>query len=83
MADKPGPADTGMTTGRKAGLMAGVAGLSAVSTAAGVSAARALRHRKAVRDAYDGEDFALTRRGTRLSVMPVTAAQWKLLLSLE
>ncbi len=30
-----------------------------------------------------GEDFALTRKGTRLSVMPVTAAQWKLLLSLE
>ena len=30
-----------------------------------------------------GEGFALTSRGTRLSVMPVTAAQWKLLLSLE
>ena len=30
-----------------------------------------------------GEDFALVRRGSRLSVMPVTAAQWKLLLSLE
>lgn len=30
-----------------------------------------------------GEDFALIRRGTRLSVVPVTAAQWKLLLSLE
>lgn len=30
-----------------------------------------------------GEDFALIRRGSRLSVMPVTAAQWKLLLSLE
>lgn len=30
-----------------------------------------------------GEDFALTRRGTRLSVLPVTPAQWKLLLSLE
>lgn len=30
-----------------------------------------------------GEEFALVRRGTRLSVMPVTAAQWKLLLSLE
>ena len=30
-----------------------------------------------------GEDFALIRRGTRLSVMPVTAAQWKHLLSLE
>ena len=30
-----------------------------------------------------GEDFALIRRGARLSVMPVTAAQWKLILSLE
>ena len=30
-----------------------------------------------------GEDFALIRRGSRLSVMPVSAAQWKLLLSLE
>jgi predicted RNA-binding protein with PUA-like domain len=30
-----------------------------------------------------GEDFALIRKGTRLSVLPVTAAQWKLLLSLE
>lgn len=30
-----------------------------------------------------GEDFALIRRGARLSVMPVTAAQWKLLLTLE
>jgi predicted RNA-binding protein with PUA-like domain len=28
-------------------------------------------------------DFALLRRGNRLSVMPVTAAQWKLILSLE
>jgi len=45
--------------GRKAGLMAGVAGLSAIGTAAGVSAARALRHRKAIRDAFEGEDFAL------------------------
>ena len=25
-----------------------------------------------------GEDFALIRRGNRLSVLPVTAAQWKL-----
>lgn len=48
-----------MTPGRKAGLLAGVAGLSAVGTAAGVSAARALRYRKAIRDAYQGEDFAL------------------------
>ena len=30
-----------------------------------------------------GEEFALIRRGTRLSVLPVTAAQWKILLSLE
>jgi superfamily I DNA/RNA helicase len=30
-----------------------------------------------------GEDFALIRKGTRLSVLPVTAAQWKILLSLE
>ena len=30
-----------------------------------------------------GEDFALIRKGARLSVLPVTAAQWKILLSLE
>jgi predicted RNA-binding protein with PUA-like domain len=30
-----------------------------------------------------GEGFALTQRGSRLSVMPATAAQWKLLLSME
>ena len=30
-----------------------------------------------------GEDFALIRKGNRLSVLPVTAAQWKTLLSLE
>ncbi|NLW96399.1 MAG: EVE domain-containing protein [Xanthomonadaceae bacterium] len=30
-----------------------------------------------------GEEFALVRKGSRLSVMPVTAAQWKLLLGLE
>ena len=30
-----------------------------------------------------GEDFALIRRGNRLSVLPITAAQWKYLLSLE
>ena len=30
-----------------------------------------------------GEEFALIRKGTRLSVLPVTAAQWKTLLSLE
>ncbi|MBD7953750.1 EVE domain-containing protein [Stenotrophomonas sp. Sa5BUN4] len=30
-----------------------------------------------------GEGFPLTAKGNRLSVFPVTAAQWKLLLSLE
>lgn len=30
-----------------------------------------------------GEDFALIRKGTRLSVLPVTTSQWKHLLSLE
>ena len=30
-----------------------------------------------------GEEFALIRKGSRLSVLPVTASQWKLLLSLE
>ena len=30
-----------------------------------------------------GEDFALIRKGTRLSVLPVTAAQWKIILNLE
>ena len=30
-----------------------------------------------------GEGFALTARGSRLSVFPVTSAQWKLLLGLE
>src|SRR5688572_4515131 len=30
-----------------------------------------------------GEDFALIRKGNRLSVFPVQAAQWKYLLSLE
>lgn len=28
-------------------------------------------------------EFALTRRGNRLSVLPVTAAQWKTILSVE
>ncbi len=41
-----------------------------------------LQEIKQHRDAL-GEGFALTSKGTRLSVMPVTAAQWKLLLSLE
>lgn len=44
----------------------------------GVSLAQIREHA----DALD-EDFALIRKGTRLSVLPVTAAQWKLLLSLE
>ncbi|GAB2510757.1 EVE domain-containing protein [Lysobacter humi (ex Lee et al. 2017)] len=30
-----------------------------------------------------GEEFALIRRGSRLSVLPVDTAQWNLLLSLE
>ena len=30
-----------------------------------------------------GQDFALVRKGSRLSVMPVTPAQWDHLLSLE
>ncbi|MBA3928918.1 putative RNA-binding protein with PUA-like domain [Pseudoxanthomonas japonensis] len=30
-----------------------------------------------------GEGFALIQRGTRLSVLPVTAAQWTFLLALE
>ena len=56
-AAKPEGAPTG--NARKAGLLAGLAGLSAVGTAAGVSAARAVRFRKAIHDAYEGEDFAL------------------------
>lgn len=53
-ADNPG-----LGMGKKAGLMAGIAGLSAVGTAAGVSAARTFRHKKFIQDAYEGEDFAL------------------------
>ncbi|MGN6513280.1 MAG: EVE domain-containing protein [Lysobacteraceae bacterium] len=30
-----------------------------------------------------GEDFALIRKGSRLSVLPVSAQQWKTILSLE
>jgi predicted RNA-binding protein with PUA-like domain len=30
-----------------------------------------------------GDEFALIKRGSRLSVLPVTAAQWKTLLKLE
>ncbi len=44
---------------KNGGLMAGVAGLTAVGTVAGVSAARALRFRSYIEDAYRGEDFAL------------------------
>ncbi len=37
-----------------------------------------------LRDHHDlGEDFLLTRRGNRLSVMPVTAAQWQTILDME
>ena len=37
-----------------------------------------------IRDHADAlGDFELIRRGSRLSVLPVSAAQWKLLLSLE
>lgn len=43
-------------TAKKASLMAGVAGLGAVGTAA---AAKSLGKRKAIRDAYEGEDFKL------------------------
>jgi len=53
-ADNPG-----LGVGKKAGLLAGVAGLSAVGTAAGVSAARSIRRRRYIEDAYTGEDFAL------------------------
>ena len=37
---------------------------------------------KAQADRFE-DDFALLRRGNRLSVLPVTAAQWKAVLSLE
>jgi pimeloyl-ACP methyl ester carboxylesterase len=53
-ADHPG-----LGAGKKAGLLAGMAGLSAVGTVAGVSMARALGHRSYIEDAYRGEDFAL------------------------
>jgi pimeloyl-ACP methyl ester carboxylesterase len=52
-------AGPGAEAAKKARLMAGLAGLSAVGTAAGVSAARTIRYRKAINDAYEGEDFAL------------------------
>lgn len=40
-----------------------------------------LEELKANADRFD--DFALLRRGSRLSVLPVTPAQWKTILSLE
>ena len=52
--------------GKKAGLMAGVAGLSAAGTVAGVSAARAFRHKQCIEDAYAGEDFDSARCRPRL-----------------
>ncbi|WP_396926354.1 alpha/beta fold hydrolase [Mycolicibacterium sp.] len=53
-ADHPG-----LGAGKRAGLLAGVAGLGAVGTVAGLSAARAFGHRSYIEDAYRGEDFAL------------------------
>jgi len=53
------PAKPAASVGRKAGLLAGVAGIGAVGTAAGRSAAKAWRGRKEIRDAYEGEDFTL------------------------
>jgi predicted RNA-binding protein with PUA-like domain len=41
----------------------------------------ALEELKAIADRLDG--FALLQRGNRLSVLPVTAAQWNTILSLE
>ncbi len=49
----------GRGAGRRAGLLAGVAGLGAVGTVAGVSAARSFGHRSYIEDAYRGEDFTL------------------------
>ena len=56
LALPPGKSGAQPATVRKASLMAGVAGLSAVGTAA---AAKSLRQRRAIRDAYEGEDFKL------------------------
>ncbi len=36
-----------------------------------------------LKDRRELEGFALIRKGNRLSVMPVTAAQWRFILSLE
>lgn len=38
---------------------------------------------KELKERQDLGDFALTRRGNRLSVMPVTEAQWKRILKME
>jgi predicted RNA-binding protein with PUA-like domain len=38
---------------------------------------------KELKEAPELSDFALVRRGNRLSVMPVTAEQWHFILSLE
>jgi pimeloyl-ACP methyl ester carboxylesterase len=86
MADKSDAESRGkpmLGAGGKAGLLAGVAG---ISTVAGVSAAKALRQRRLFNDAYEGEDFKLldadrgcvvtTPDGTSLVVRevgPVTA----------
>jgi len=62
VSGSPVPARPRPSRGRRArrtGLLAGVAGLGAVGTAAGVSAARALRNPKAIEDVYRGEDFAM------------------------
>jgi pimeloyl-ACP methyl ester carboxylesterase len=56
LALPPAKADARPRSVKKASLMAGVAGLSAVGTAA---AAKSLRYRKAINDAYEGEDFKL------------------------
>jgi pimeloyl-ACP methyl ester carboxylesterase len=59
MADKSDADARGkpiLGAGGKAGLLAGVAG---ISTVAGVSAAKALRQRRLINDAYEGEDFKL------------------------
>ncbi|ORB48523.1 alpha/beta hydrolase [Mycolicibacterium rhodesiae] len=53
-ADRPG-----FGVGKRAGLLAGVAGLGAVGTVAGVSAARSFGQRSVVEDVYQREDFGL------------------------
>ncbi len=86
MADKPeseSRARALLGAGGKAGLLAGVAG---ISTVAGLSATKALRRRRMINDVYEGEDFKLldadrgcvvtTPDGTSLVVRevgPVTA----------